>query len=144
MRKGTTGSAKRAAGKLLLRTNRWIAKRGRRREQGARRHSRGRCIAVWPDPQPQGVAAAGVVCGFGATCVGVLLERLRLHLRTQRFLAARRGDRMWEASCDYAALSLERLGARLRPGMFEQPLFPAEKAARRGVQRKCRASRGGR
>jgi hypothetical protein len=69
-------------------------------------------------------ASSGVVCGFGATCVGVLLERVRLHLGTQRFLAARRGDRLWEASCDYAALSLERLGARLRPGMFEQLLFP--------------------
>lgn len=72
-------------------------------------------------PQP---AKPGVVCGFGARCVGVLLERMRLHLSTQRFLAARRGDRIWEASCDYAALSLERLGSRLRPGMFEQPLFP--------------------
>jgi hypothetical protein len=55
--------------------------------------------------------------------VGVLLERIRLHLVTQRFLAARQGDRIWEASCDYAALSLDRLAARLRPGTFEQPLF---------------------
>jgi hypothetical protein len=84
-------------------------------------------------------ACRGVVCGFGATCVGVLLERIRLHLGTQRFLAARRGDPIWEASCDYAALSLERLGARLRPGMFEQPLFP--KASRCGPS-KGRARRG--
>jgi hypothetical protein len=69
-------------------------------------------------------AGSGVVCRFGTTCVGVLLERVQLHLMTQRFLAARRGDRVWEASCDYAALSLEKLGMRLRPGMFEQPLFP--------------------
>jgi hypothetical protein len=54
----------------------------------------------------------------------VLLQRMRLHLNTQRFLAAKRGDRIWEASCDYAALSLGRLGARMRPGMFEQLLFP--------------------
>ena len=33
----------------------------------------------------------GVACWFGATCAGVLLERMRLHLGTQRFLAARRG-----------------------------------------------------
>ena len=65
----------------------------------------------------------GVACSFGATCVGTLLERMRLHLGTQRFLAERRGDWLWEASCDYAALALERMGSRLRPGMFEQPLF---------------------
>jgi len=59
----------------------------------------------------------------GATCAGALLGRLRLHLITQRFLAGRRGDRMWEASCDYAALSLEQLAARMRPGMLEQPLI---------------------
>jgi hypothetical protein len=75
-------------------------------------------------PELQHPPERGVACLFGATCVGVLLERMRLHLATQRFLAERRGDRIWEASCDYAALSLERIGARLRPGMFEQPLFP--------------------
>jgi hypothetical protein len=75
-------------------------------------------------PELQQPAERGVACLFGATCVGVLLERIRLHLATQRFLAERRGDRIWEASCDYAALSLERIGSRLRPGMFEQPLFP--------------------
>jgi hypothetical protein len=73
---------------------------------------------------------SGVSCWFGATCVGVLLERMRLHLSTQRFLAERRGDRIWEASCDYAALSIERLGSRLRPGMFEQPLFPKKTRTR--------------
>ena len=72
----------------------------------------------------QPAESPGVACWFGATCAGVLLERMRLHLGTQRFLAARRGDRIWEASCDYAALSLERLGARLRPEMFRAPLFP--------------------
>lgn len=72
----------------------------------------------------------GVACLLGATCVGVLLQRMGLHLATQRFLAERRGDRIWEASCDYAALSLERIGARLRPGMFEQPLFPQKPCTR--------------
>jgi hypothetical protein len=65
-----------------------------------------------------------VACSFGATRVGVLLERVRLHLGTQRFLAARRGDRLWEVGCDYAALSLERLGARMRPETFSAELFP--------------------
>jgi hypothetical protein len=77
----------------------------------------------------------GVACWFGARCVGVLLERMRLHLGTQRFLAARRGDRMWEASCDYAALSLERLGSRLRPGMYGAPLFPAARGCRPRARR---------
>ena len=80
----------------------------------------------------------GVACWFGATSVGVLLERMRLHLGTQRFLAARRGDRIWEASCDYAALSLERLESRLRPGTFGAPLFPA--APRRRLRTRRRAT----
>ncbi len=92
----------------------------------------GRRPELHEPPQP------GVVCWFGATCVGVLLERMRLHLNTQRFLAARRGDHLWEASCDYAALSLERIGSRLRPGMFGQPLFPAKPRARSGLARGTR------
>jgi hypothetical protein len=91
-------------------------------------------------PELHDTAAPGPVCGFGATCVGVLLERMRLHLGTQRFLAARRGDRMWEASCDYAALSLERLQALLRPGMFEQPLFP-QRLREFSANRKARGGR---
>ena len=81
---------------------------------------------------------SGVACWFGATSVGVLLDRMRLHLGTQRFLAARRGDRIWEASCDYAALSLERLESRLRPGTFGAPLFPA--APRRRLRRRRRGT----
>jgi hypothetical protein len=78
----------------------------------------------------------GVACWFGATCVGVLLERMRLHLGTQRFLAARRGDRAWEASCDYAALSLERLGSQMRPGTFGALLFPAARSRRLRTRRR--------
>jgi hypothetical protein len=66
-----------------------------------------------------------VACWFGATCVGVLLERLRLHLGTQRFLAARRGDRLWEAGCDYGALALDRLESRLQPRALAAPLLSA-------------------
>ena len=94
-----------------------------------------------PETGLQQVVEPGVACSFGATCVGVLLQRMRLHLSTQRFLAERRGDRIWEASCDYAALSLERIGARLRPGMFEQPLFA--KSPQRAPRKRSRA-RGGR
>jgi len=91
-----------------------------------------------PELQPE--EQRGVACWFGATCVGVLLERMRLHLGTQRFLAARRGDRMWEASCDYAALSLERLESRLRPGMYGAPLFPAARRRRLRTRRRATAN----
>ena len=88
-------------------------------------------------PEPHETPGSGVACWFGATCEGVLLERMRLHLATQRFLAERRGDRIWEASCDYAALSLERLGARLRPGMFEQPLLSKKSRALSQNRKRC-------
>ena len=93
-----------------------------------------------PDLQRE-AAPAAMVFSFGATCVGVLLERMRRHLGTQRFLAARRGDRMWEVSCDYAALSLEHLGTRLRPEAFAAELFPA--ADPRNTPLRCHATRGG-
>ena len=52
------------------------------------------------------------VCSFGATRVGPMIERVRLHVTTDRFLAGRRGDKMWEAACDYAVLSLARLESK--------------------------------
>jgi len=47
-----------------------------------------------------------------------MIERVRLHVTTDRFLANRRGDKMWEAACDYAALALARLESRLRPALL--------------------------
>lgn len=47
-----------------------------------------------------------------------MIERVRLHVTTDRFLASRRGDKMWEAACDYAALALTRLESRLRPTLL--------------------------
>jgi hypothetical protein len=76
------------------------------------------------------VPVAELVCSFGAIPVGTLLERLRLHLGTQRFLAARRDDRLWEASCNYAALTVTRLAARLRPEVYRAELLPAARAVR--------------
>jgi len=94
---------------------------------------------------PAVVCPSGVAFSSGATRVGMLLERMRLHLSTQRFLAARRGDRIWEVSCDYAALSLDRLGARLRPETFAAELFPVvgqlRASARRTRRRRARGSR---
>jgi len=49
-----------------------------------------------------------------------MIERVRLHVTTDRFLAGRRGDKMWEAACDYAALSLARLESRLRPTVLAE------------------------
>ena len=145
MRKMTaTSGAKGSRGRRLLRSDRGIVKQAGQHRRDGRALPKGCRNAAWRGLQPQRAAEPGVVCGFGARCVGVLLERLRLHLCTQRFLAARRDDRMWEASCDYATLSLERLAARLRPGMFEQPLFPTPNVTRRGILPKHRAARGGR
>jgi hypothetical protein len=59
--------------------------------------------------------------GFGATRVGALLGRLRLHLQTDRFLAAHRGDAMWEAGCLPAALAL----AEIVSGMAEEEMAAA-------------------
>jgi hypothetical protein len=60
------------------------------------------------------------VCSFGATRVGSMIERVRLHVTTDRFLAGLRGDKMWEAACDYAALALARLGSRLPPEVLAE------------------------
>src|ERR1700733_8061718 len=60
------------------------------------------------------------VCSFGATRVGPMIERIRLHVTTDRFLAGRRGDKMWEAACDYAVLALARLESRLRPTVLAE------------------------
>lgn len=60
------------------------------------------------------------VCSFGATRVGSMIQRVRLHVTTDRFLAGRRGDKMWEAACDYAALTLRRLESRLHPAVLAE------------------------
>ncbi len=103
------------------------ARRGRLhgRVPAARGSGRARCErqrAKAAAGQNQRPGAAAMVCSFGATRVGMLLERVRLHLRTQRFLALRRGDAVWEASCDYAGLAIGQLASRLRPEALERRL----------------------
>jgi hypothetical protein len=65
--------------------------------------------------------------------VGTLLDRLRLHLGTARFLARRRRDLLWEAGCDYADLVVARLRSQLSTTRLEMPLptrmAPAERLA---------------
>ena len=49
-------------------------------------------------PAAQNLVPAGeCVCSFGATRVGSMIKRVRLHVTTDRFLAGLRGDKMWEA-----------------------------------------------
>jgi hypothetical protein len=71
-------------------------------------------------PPAAPAARSECVCSFGATRVGPMLERVRLHVTTDRFLAGRRGDKIWEAACDYAALALTRLAARLPGWVLEE------------------------
>src|ERR1700733_5668699 len=73
-----------------------------------------------PMPPAAPAARSECVCSFGATRVGPMLERVRLHVTTDRFLAGRRGDKIWEAACDYAALALTRLAARLPGWVLEE------------------------
>jgi hypothetical protein len=120
MRKLATAGQSRAFG--------WAVRRRQQKQRiaGARRRSRAARRAT----EAKRLPTADLVCSFGATRVGVLLERLRLHLGTQRFLAARRGDRQWEASCDYAILAVGRLAARLRPEAYRAELLAAARPAR--------------
>ena len=68
-------------------------------------------------------------CAFGATRAGGLLGRLRLHLQTERFLAVRRDDAMWEAACLLASVALGDLVAALSEDEMQAPLSgPAQPA----------------
>jgi hypothetical protein len=61
-------------------------------------------------------------CAFGATRAGGLLGRLRLHLQTERFLAVRRDDAMWEAACLVASVALGEMVAALSEDEMQAPL----------------------
>lgn len=79
------------------------------------------------------VPADQCVCSFGAVRVGPMIERVRLHVTTDRFLAGRRGDKIWEAACDYAALALTRLESRLRPATLDEWISAPAGAERRST-----------
>ena len=61
-------------------------------------------------------------CAFGATRAGALLGRLRLHLQTERFLAVRRDDAIWEAACLVASVALGELVEVLSESEMQAPL----------------------
>ena len=86
------------------------------------------------------------VCSFGATRVGPMIERVRLHVTTDRFLASRRGDKMWEAGCDYAVLALTRLESRLQPALLDAWICATAGAGRSAAGRliRTRGASGGR
>jgi hypothetical protein len=72
-------------------------------------------------------------CGFGATRVGALLRRVRLHLQTHRFLARHLGDAIWEEACGDATLAVEHLLAGMPAREMDVRIFcrrPLRRAAR--------------
>jgi len=84
--------------------------------------------AVSSGAAPANQAAAGVPekppmrCAFGATRAGALLGRLRLHLQTERFLAVRRDDAIWEAGCVAASVALGEMVAMMSESEMQTPL----------------------
>ena len=66
-----------------------------------------------------------------AARVGALLGRLRLHLQTDRFLAAHRGDAAWEAGCLQATVALAEIVA----GMAEEETAAALTSFKREKRR---------
>jgi hypothetical protein len=81
-------------------------------------------------------------CVFGATRVGALLGRLRLHLQTDRFLASHRRDEVWEAGCGDATDAVERLitqmPARKRDAWLASRRSPSSGSVRRSSSRSFR------
>lgn len=61
-------------------------------------------------------------CGFGAVRVGALLGRVRLHLQTDRFLAAHRDDAVWGAGCLQAAAALAEIVSGMLEGEMDAAL----------------------
>ncbi len=79
-------------------------------------------------------------CRFGATRVGALLGRVRLHLQTNRFLARHLGDALWEAGCGAAMLAVERLIAGMSARKMNARIFPRRSRRATGSLRRCPAS----
>jgi hypothetical protein len=84
--------------------------------------------------RPAGAAtadsAAACVCSIGATRVGGLFERVRLHLTTDRFLARLRDDALWAAACDFAVLDLAQRKLRLGRKVLAQWICATARAKR--------------
>jgi hypothetical protein len=70
------------------------------------------------------------VCSIGATRVGGLFERVRLHLTTDRFLARLRDDALWAAACDSAVLDLAQRKLRLGRKVLAQWICATARAKR--------------
>jgi hypothetical protein len=79
-------------------------------------------------------------CRFGATRVGALLGRVRLHLQTNRFLARHLGDALWEAGCGAATLAVERLIAGMQARKMNARIFPRRRRKATGSLRRSPAS----
>jgi len=79
-------------------------------------------------------------CRFGATRVGSLLGRVRLHLQTSRFVARHLGDALWEAGCGAATLAVERLIAGMPARKMTARIFPRRSRKTTGSLRSTPAS----
>ena len=79
-------------------------------------------------------------CRFGATRVGALLGRMRLHLQTNRFVAGHLGDALWEAGCGAATLAVERLIAGMQARKMNARIFPRRSRKTTGSLRRTPAS----
>jgi hypothetical protein len=98
--------------------------------------------AAAPIQPPAEISAkAPMRCAFGATRAGSLLGRLRLHLQTERFLAVRRGDAIWEAGCIAASVALGDMVAALSESEMQAPLPRQEQPVIR-ENAPCGTSRG--
>jgi hypothetical protein len=71
---------------------------------------------------PSAAARERMRCGFGALRIGAFLGRLRLHLETDRFLAAHRDDAVWEEGCVEAVYALANLVAGMREAVLDSAL----------------------
>jgi hypothetical protein len=103
------------------------------RKKQIRRHPRSTSAkaAALPNNELETAAREPMRCAFGAVRVGALLGRVRLHLQTDRFLAAHRGDALWEEACREAGLALAEIVARMAEAEMAAPLAPQHVQNRR-------------
>jgi hypothetical protein len=96
------------------------------------RRTAAKSLAAFPRDHERAAVDGGEAHGaFGATRVGTLLDRLRLHLRTDRFLAERRRDDEWESACEDATAALARIASRMKPGKLAERLISGRADQRR-------------
>jgi hypothetical protein len=99
-------------------------KRLRKKQIQRRPRSASAKAASLPNNELETAVREPMRCVFGAVRVGALLGRVRLHLQTDRFLAAHRGDALWEEACREAGLGLAEIVARMAEREMAAALAP--------------------